>query len=200
MTNLTRPLSVEIVAILELISGCISLVGGLLFIAFASFFSSVFPALAGIGIFLGGILVLVGAASLLLGFGLLRAKGWARSIALALSVLGLVMGGISMTILSSLGVVWLASSIPTLAVNVLVIYFLTRPAVEAYFRQSRTREFQAYPPLFGVPRTSYGPSYVQRTAIVGPIATTPICPVCGQSLGYVEQYRRWYCYYCSEYR
>ncbi|MFH0848946.1 MAG: hypothetical protein V1857_05545 [archaeon] len=192
---MSRPLGVTVVAVLELISGIAVFITGLLFILFAAFVSSILPALFGLVAYVGAILTLLGIASMILGFGLLKGKSWARTFALALSILGLVTSGVTLVLSAGLGALGLAANLPALLVNVLIIYYLTRPHVEAYFVRSQTREYQAYPPLFGRRSTYVATSVPSATQA----SVTPVCPICGQPLSYVQQYGRWYCYYCRQY-
>lgn len=50
----------------------------------------------------------------------------------------------------------------------------------------------AMPSIFNLSRISRAPP-------PPPVATTQICPTCGQPMIYVEQYGRWYCSNCKKY-
>ena len=199
MARSSRPLGVTVVALLEIASAIITGIVGTLLVVWSAFFQSILPipSLTGILIGIGGALLAVGVFSLVLGFALLRGKGWARSIALALSVLGLVTGGISLVFSMSLGIASVGGTVIGLLVHLLIVYYLTRPSVEAYFTWSRTREYQAFPPQ----SVWTSPRYAAAQTVDTPVDTTSTvyCPICKNTLGYVEQYRRWYCYHCNRY-
>ena len=66
---------------------------------------------------------------LAISYGLFRGRGWAGSIALILSYIGIVIAIIS--ILSGNFI-----SVINLAINIAIVYFLYRPQVKAFFRKS----------------------------------------------------------------
>lgn len=71
---------------------------------------------------IGGFFILLGLLSFVFAYGLLNGKGWAWTITLIFSILGILINlvGLPVTILG-------------LAINVIVIYYLTRPYVKAFF-------------------------------------------------------------------
>ena len=84
------------------------------------------PELSIIFISIGGVLVAIGIGYLAVSYGLFKGKGWAWSITLILSYIGIVIAIIS--ILSGNFV-----PIINLAINIAIVYFLYRPQVKAFF-------------------------------------------------------------------
>ena len=107
-----RPLGVTIIAILVVIGGIGSLLGGLTVIMLIPL--------------LGIILVIIGLAYFAVAYGLWKGLNWAWSITLIVSVIGIVVG------LGSL-VVGNIGSLFQVIINAIVIYYLYKPNVKAYF-------------------------------------------------------------------
>lgn len=87
------------------------------------------PDLSIVSLSIGGVLIAIGIGYLAISYGLLRGRGWAWSIALILSYIGIVIAIIS--ILSGNFI-----SVINLAINIAIVYFLYRPQVKAFFRKS----------------------------------------------------------------
>jgi hypothetical protein len=107
-----RPLGVTIIAILVVIGGIGSLLGGSVVIMLIPL--------------LGIILVIIGLAYFAVAYGLWKGLNWAWSITLIVSVIGIVVG------LGSL-VVGNIGSLFQVIINAIVIYYLYRPNVKAYY-------------------------------------------------------------------
>jgi uncharacterized membrane protein HdeD (DUF308 family) len=105
-----RPVGVTIVAILTVIGGLIFLGFGLLFLIF------------GIGI----ILLALGIAYMVMAYGLWKGKGWAWTITLILSAIGIVVALISIAA-GNIGAIF------SIVIHGVVIYYLYRPNVKAFF-------------------------------------------------------------------
>ena len=105
-----RPLGVTIVAILTAIGGLIFLGSGLVLL------------IVGIGV----ILLALGIAYLVMAYGLWNGRGWAWTITLILSVIGIVVAIASI-------VAGNVSAIISIIIHAVVIYYLYRPNVKAYF-------------------------------------------------------------------
>ena len=123
-----RPTGVAILAILDIIGGIIALlVGGLLAVG-----SSALTAFYGTFIFagflavIGGIVAVVGILAVLVGWGLWSGKGWAWTLAFVLAILGIVGGLISVAFGGF-------TSVVGLLIDVLIVWYLLRPHVKAYF-------------------------------------------------------------------
>ena len=192
-----RPTAVTTAALLDLIGGMVSLVGGMGFAVFASSLASItLPLPIELGAALGTAMVAAGVVYLVVAYGLLSRREWARSAAVALSVLGLVLGGVVLATSTVLGLLGLGASITGLLVNILAIYLLDRHDVQQHFLLSATREYQIYPPQLPQSWMRYGAFYVQPAFAPSP---EPARPICRDAVAYVEQYGRWYCSRCSRY-
>lgn len=198
----SRPIAVTTVVLLDLIEGIVSLVAGIGFAVFASSLAIIaLPLPVELGVVFGMVMAAAGVVYLVVAYGLLSRREWARSAAVALSVLGLVLGGVGLAtsaVLGSaaLGLLGLAASITGLLINILAIYLLARHDVQQHFLQSATREYQIYPPQLPQSWMRYGAFYVQPALAPSP---EPACPICRDAVVYVEQYGRWYCSRCSKY-
>ena len=139
-----RPFGVTIVGILDIIAGLIFLFGGLgLFIAIPIIGSNpekysidsssmVFQVLtSSFGYAIAGGMVGLGIADIAIGIGLLKGKQWAWKIAVALAVISLATDAITVAVQanpSSLG-----GSVIGGIIDGVILYYLYRPHVKAYF-------------------------------------------------------------------
>ncbi len=105
-----RPLGVTIIAILTIIGGLIFLASGLVLL------------IIGIGI----ILLALGIAYLVMAYGLWKGRGWAWTITLILSAIGIVVALISIAA-GNIGAIF------SIVIHGIVIYYLYRPNVKAFF-------------------------------------------------------------------
>jgi uncharacterized membrane protein (DUF2068 family) len=105
-----RPLGVTVIAILTVIGGIIFLVSGL------------FLLIIGIGI----ILLALGIAYLVMAYGLWKGKGWAWTITLILSAIGIIVAVVSIATGNVGGII-------SIIINGVIIYYLYRPNVKAFF-------------------------------------------------------------------
>lgn len=117
-----RPLAVTIIAILSIITGIISIVVGLAPLAIGAFV----PELSILLFASGGVLIAIGIGYLVVSYGLLKGKGWAWTVTLILSFIGIVFG-----IISIVGGNFF--SIIQLVINVAIVYFLYRPQSKEFF-------------------------------------------------------------------
>ena len=111
-----RPLGVTIIAILAVIGGIGSVLSGFAIIA-------IIPLL---GIIFGGLLIIIGLAYFVVAYGLWKGLNWAWNITLIVSVIGIIVG-LGSIVVGNIGALF------HLIVNVIVIYYLYRPNVKAYF-------------------------------------------------------------------
>lgn len=141
-TSKSRPTGVTIIAILNIISGIIMLAGGLGLAAISSVLptmTTIDPnaggqmALAGLvggaGIAVGGILIILGIISFIVAWGLLKGKGWAWSLTLILSIISIIIGIVSLAAANF-------GSIINIIIAGIIIYYLYRPHVKAFFGKS----------------------------------------------------------------
>lgn len=121
-----RPLGITIIVFLEAFGSSLSILAGILLLAFAGYASEFFPRHP----FMAGALLLsIGALSLILGiagflicWGLWTGRGWAWSIALALAVLKIVLGLLQFPL-----------GIFSVIIYALIAYYLWQPHVKAFY-------------------------------------------------------------------
>ena len=111
-----RPLGITIIAILAVLGGIGSLLSGF----------TVLVLLPILGLVLGGILIIIGLAYFAVAYGLWKGLSWAWSITLIISIIGIIVG-LGSIIVGNVGAIF------RVIVNIIVIYYLYRPNVRAYF-------------------------------------------------------------------
>jgi hypothetical protein len=152
-----RPLGITIIAILSIISGILLVFVGLSSVGTGALFSTASTGgsntpneYSSIGstfgmafLLLGAILLAVGIGYLAVSYGLLKGRGWAWTITVILTIMGIVVqvvSGITVSIIAVSisndsntviqGVLW---QIIGLAVDIVILYYLYRPNVKAFF-------------------------------------------------------------------
>ena len=123
MQKQSRPFGVTIIAILIIIAGVISLLIGIGSVAIGPLIGLVF-------VVTGAISLALGVAYLVMAFGLWKGKGWAWTISTIVLFIGIVIDIISLPRRSAGDIV---SSIVSIAINAVILYYLFRPHVKAYF-------------------------------------------------------------------
>ena len=144
-----RPIGVTIIAILNIIGGIIMLLIGLGLAAAGAILpfvpqsefqqqqqnltagdidlSQVPPSLVGGGVLaIGGILIAIGILSFVFAYGLLKGRRWAWILTVILSIISIVLAAITIA----------AGSIPSIIsiiISGIILYYLYRPHVKAYF-------------------------------------------------------------------
>jgi MFS family permease len=136
-----RPFGVTLLAILAIIDalmafGAASIVG-FMFGMMGSMIPGAGGIFAGIGMIIAGVAVIFGLIYLLLAWGLWTGKGWAWTVMMIFSILGLIGGIISL--------ITLVGIVP-LIINILILYYLTRPHVKAFFGKGPPPEGPPPPP------------------------------------------------------
>jgi hypothetical protein len=111
-----RPLGVTILSILAILGGIGFLISG----------SAAFALVPLAGIIIGGALILIGLAYFVMAYGLWKGKKWAWTITLILSIIGIILGILSL-FGGNMGAIF------QILINAIVIYYLYRPNVKAYF-------------------------------------------------------------------
>lgn len=160
MEKIHRPLGVTIIAILTIISGILLLLGGVSLIAIGALISITHvdtsattnsqPIAQFFGVIsaaIGSVLLAIGIGYLVMFLGLLKGRGWAWTITIILLLIGIAIQMIS----TATGAVFNASlsgssndatnsvisgiigSIIGIAIDVVIVYYLYRPHVKAYF-------------------------------------------------------------------
>lgn len=122
-----RPLGVTIIAILTIIGGIGFLASGIAAVVAAPFLSDMEGLSAGIG----AALIALGIAYFVMAYGLWKGKGWAWTITLILSYIGIALG-IASIITGNIAAVF------HLIINIIVVYYLYRPNVKMFFGKSTT--------------------------------------------------------------
>jgi len=127
-----RPAGVTVLAALQILGGIVFFGLGVIMLAVAGFLGiarfwaniPTFPAFFGRLILgaIGGVMVVIGLACFVIAYGYLNGQGWAWTLGLAITVLSLVLGLIS-----------LPNGVIGVLVDVLIIYYLTRPRVKRFF-------------------------------------------------------------------
>ena len=102
---------------------------------------------AGIGIVIGSIILAVGIGYIIVSYGLLKSKGWAWTVTVILTIIAIVIQIISVVTSSMFDATFTAdmnalisgiiSHIIGLAINGVILYYLYRPHVKAYFGKSK---------------------------------------------------------------
>lgn len=149
-----RPTGVTILGALFVIAGAFALLGGIATFVAIPFVANVNPnvindelqfgeqpltpseqtALAqgsgSILTVLGALLIPLGIASLVVAYGLFKGKSWAWFVAVVLSIIGIAINVISL-VTSNMGA--MAGALVGIAINAIVLYYLSRRNVRQYF-------------------------------------------------------------------
>ena len=126
-TTKDRPLGVTIIAILTIIGGIGFLISGITAVGVAPFL----PDLGILSAAIGAVLIALGIAYFVMAYGLWKGKGWAWTITLVLSFIGIVLG-IASIVTGNIGALF------HLVINIIVVYYLYRPNVKIFFGKSTT--------------------------------------------------------------
>lgn len=113
-----RPTGVTILAVLEVISGIIAIAGGAMFASISGMIGIDY--LGAFGGVISGILIALGIASFVMAWGLMKGKSWAWTITMILTVISLIFDGLSLNVVG-------------IIIDVIILYYLTRPHVKSYF-------------------------------------------------------------------
>lgn len=138
MAGTPRPTGVAVLAILAAIGGILCLIGavvlGILSTEMATFIESIMEqygavAIPGIGEFIETIVLAIAAVAAIIGilvlidaYGLWIGAGWAWWLTIILSILGIIGGLLSLPV-----------GIISIIIDVLIIYYFTRPYVKEFF-------------------------------------------------------------------
>lgn len=151
-TNTKRPMGVTIIAILIIIGGIVLLIGGITLVGLGalvsisstetiqteagSIESAELSALGMVPLVLGIVLLILGIAYLVVSYGLLKGKGWAWIVTVVVTIIGLIIQIISSIMAGSVTssvIVGLGSNIIGIIISGIIIYYMFRPHVKAYF-------------------------------------------------------------------
>lgn len=124
-----RPTGVAILAILDIVVGILALLGGIFIAALGG---SGLLALYGYGFFngfvavVGGFIIVIGILAIIVGWGMWSGKEWAWLLAIILYGLGALSGLLSLAGGN-------LSSVVGLPIDVLLLWYMFRPHVKAFF-------------------------------------------------------------------
>jgi hypothetical protein len=88
--------------------------------------------LGGIGIAIGVVLLAIAIVSFLVAYGLLKGLGWAWTVTVILSIISIVFNAISIATGN-------IASIISIIISAIILYYLYRPHVKAYFGKGVSR-------------------------------------------------------------
>ena len=187
-----RQTGVTVLAILEILGGLAGLVGGAALIGVAALvsssnFATLYPQLAGIGSVstllyaLGALALIFGILGLVLGIGFLGGKGWAWT-------LGIVVGVLNIVVSIAETAIGFSSNIIGIIFPIIIIYYLMRPHVKAFFGKGPAMAAGMQPPpmmsssmpMGSAPMGSMGMTCKNCGASIPAGATR--CPSCGANL------------------
>ena len=156
--KMERPLGVTVIAILIVIGGISFLFGGISLVIVGAILSTAFTDVSTsspfIGSFfgilsaaLGAVLLVVGIGYIIMSYGLLKGKGWAWTITIILTLIGVainiisaITGGVSnMSTINNMNddansfIYGIVGSAIGIAISVVIIYYLYRPRVKIFF-------------------------------------------------------------------
>jgi len=162
--KMERPLGVTVIAILVVIGGIMSLFGGISLVIVGALLSTSFtdvsttsPIIGSLfGVLsaaLGAVLLVVGVGYVIMSYGLLKGKGWAWTITIILTLIGIainiisaITGGVSniSTINNMNGdsnsfIYGIVGSVIGIAISVAIIYYLYRPRVKLFFGKTSSK-------------------------------------------------------------
>jgi hypothetical protein len=83
--------------------------------------------LSGLGIAFGAVLVAIAIVSFVVAYGLLKGKGWAWTVSIILSIISIVWNAITLVTAANYG------GIISIIISGIILYYLFRPHVKAYF-------------------------------------------------------------------
>jgi hypothetical protein len=132
-----RPTGVTIIGVLMAIAGVVMIIAGISAMAIAPLIPMAAQSqdlaggissamLGGFAVAAGAVMLALGIASLVIAYGLFKGRSWAWTAAVVLSIIGIVMSVVSI-VTGNFG------SIVSLIINGIIIYYLYRPHVKAYF-------------------------------------------------------------------
>jgi hypothetical protein len=176
-TSRVRPTGITILVILEVIGALILLIVGLAIAAFSGFIGMYIPPgmvppemLAGIVVFVGALLVILSLLGFLVAWGLWTGKRWSWYIAFILAILGALGSLLS-----------LPSGILSLIIDGLIIWYLWRPNVKAFFSMGPSVSTAPPPPPQPSMATPANVVYCSKCGTANPIENR-YCKSCGADL------------------
>ena len=167
----SRPTGVTILGILSILAGLGGIVIGAVALGVSGLVASSYPGGAAVAAAIGAILLIIGILELVYGIGFFGGKGWAWTLAMIGSILQIIFGIVSIAFGST-------GSVFGLIISIIILYYLTRPHVKAYFGKGPSMMGPSSMPPGGMgsmPMGSMGSS-----PSMGSMGTT--CKNCGASI------------------
>jgi hypothetical protein len=127
-SSVDRPLGVAILSVLDIIFGVLAFLGGLVLLIIPGLMSMMFPYGLPFGILymmvsvFAFFIIVMGIISMLLGYFLWQGNNLARILHIVFAIIGILFGILS-----------LPGGIVNIIINGVIIYYLTRPHVVAFF-------------------------------------------------------------------
>jgi hypothetical protein len=180
----SRPTGVTILGILSILAGLGGITVGAGVLALSGLAASAYPGGAAFAAVIGAILLIIGLLELVYGIGFFGGKGWAWTLAMIGSVLQIIFGIVSIAF-GSVG------SVFGLIISILILYYLTRPHVKAYFGKGPPMGSSSMPPsgMGSMPMGSMGSSPTMgsmgmtcKNCGANIPAGATRCPSCGASV------------------
>lgn len=112
-----RPLGVTILALLEILGGLFSIIGGFGLVMLAAFD----PLFGFLWLILGGVTLFLGLLALIVGWGLWSLKSWAWMVALILNLINLILNILSAGYLAAI-------------INLIIVLYLQQADIKSRFR------------------------------------------------------------------
>ncbi|HPT74538.1 MAG TPA: DUF2127 domain-containing protein [Methanomassiliicoccaceae archaeon] len=118
-----RPAGVGVLTTLYVLQALLSILSGVLALGLLSLLGPIGMA---VGVAIGIVLIAIGVVHLIIAWGLWRGRRWARLLAIALTILGLIpdiVGSFTLNPISLVG----------LLIGILILWYLFQPQVKIYF-------------------------------------------------------------------
>jgi uncharacterized membrane protein (DUF2068 family) len=143
-----RPTGVTVIAVLDFIAAGFCVLAGLGMMLGGGFMATMLNqqqgagagVLAAIGAAAGVFLLFLAAVAVLLGWGLLKLKEWARITTVVLAAIGALFGVMGLfAVLTHFAAILVFFALCRLAINGLIIWYLLQPHVKAAFQGAQAR-------------------------------------------------------------
>ena len=126
-----RPLGVTLIAALTIIAGIVFLASGITAVTVAPFLSGTQTFLVGLSAGAGAAFLALGIAYFVMAYGLSKGKGWAWTITVVLSCIGIALGFVSI-VTGNVGAIF------NVIINALILYYINRRHVKSFFGKTAT--------------------------------------------------------------
>ena len=143
-----RPTGVTVIAVLDFIGAGFCVLLGLGMMLGGGFIASMMSQqqragagiLAAVGAAAGVVILICAVLAIVLGWGLLKLKEWARIVTIVFAAIGAVFGLLGLfTLLAHIAVIGIFWALCRLAINVWIIWYLLQPHVKAAFQGAQVR-------------------------------------------------------------